>query len=162
MQPELILEGRSSGEEGHSRTPLCCCVRDAMPAAPSLVQCLGFGRRQLFRHSIFLSSFIQQIYIEQLLWARKRVRHFRRHEDESDPNPGRTQPHTETPECGAEQEGGGEECRLDKELQLCQPSALLCQHGDDISYHNCHHCHSLPLSLSFHEDSTAPEQCFSL
>ena len=42
VQPGLILESRCSREEGHSRTPFCCRVREVMPAAPSLVQCLGF------------------------------------------------------------------------------------------------------------------------
>lgn len=58
--------------------------------------------------------------------------------------------------------GNTEECSPDKESQLCQPSALLCQRGDDISCHDCHRCHSLPLSLSLHQDLTAPGWCFSL
>lgn len=71
----------------------------------SLVQCLSFWRRQLFRPSVFLSSFTEQIYIEQLLWARKCVRHFGRYEDESDQNPGRTQPPRRNPECAVVREG---------------------------------------------------------
>lgn len=72
---------------------------------PSLVQCFSFLRRQLFRRSVFLSSFTEQIYTEQLLWARKCVRHFGRYEDESDQNPGRTQPPHRNPECSVVREG---------------------------------------------------------
>lgn len=37
MQAELILEGRSSRDEGHSRNPSCCHVLDAVLAATFLV-----------------------------------------------------------------------------------------------------------------------------
>ena len=86
---------------------------------------LIFWRRQLFRHSIFLSSFIQQIYIEQLLWARKSGRHFGRYEDESDQHPGRTQPpHTATPECDVAQEGEQRNVVLIKNCSSVSP--VLC------------------------------------